>query len=98
VSRPDSVHTLAARAQVEGLPLVSADRRLYDRFRRPAVSLAVLADENADWRPDGFGYQRWGCQVGIRFPAVKLLDYRKRWAELERSANPLAVDSPDRTT
>ena len=49
------------------------------------------ADEKADWRPDGFGYQRWGCKVGIRFPAVKLLDYRDRWAELERSANPFAV-------
>jgi hypothetical protein len=55
------------------------------------VSLAVLADDKPDWRPDGFGYQRWGCKVGIRFPAVKLLDYRDRWAELERSANPFAV-------
>jgi hypothetical protein len=65
--------------------------RLYDRYRRPVVSLAVLADDKPDWRPDSFGYQRWGCKVGIRFPAVKLLDYRERWAELERSANPFAV-------
>jgi hypothetical protein len=42
------------------------------------LSLAVLADENADWRPDGFGYHRWGCKVGIQFAAVKLLDYRNR--------------------
>ncbi len=38
-----------------------------------------------------FGWQRWGCEVGIRFPSVKLLDYRPRCAELETSANPFAV-------
>ena len=65
--------------------------RIYDRHRRPVVSLAVLADERADWRPDRFGWQRWGCEVGIRFPSVKLLDYRPRWAELETSTNPFAV-------
>jgi len=55
------------------------------------VSLAVLADERPDWRPHHFGWRRWGCEVGIRFPSVKLLDYRSRWAELEASANPFAV-------
>ena len=65
--------------------------RIFDRHRRPVVSLAVLADERTDWHPDHFGWQRWGCEVGIRFPSVKLLDYRPRWAELETSANPFAV-------
>ncbi len=65
--------------------------RVYDRHRRPVVSLAVLADERPDWRPERFGWQRWGCEVGIRFPCVKLLDYRARWAELAASTNPFAV-------
>ncbi len=65
--------------------------RIDDRHRRPVVSLAVLADERTDWRPDHFGWQRWGCEVGIRFPCAKLLDYRARWAELEASSNPFAV-------
>ena len=65
--------------------------RIFDRYRRPVVSLAVLTDERSDWRPDHFGWQRWGCEVGIRFPSVKLLDYRARWEELEVSANPFAV-------
>ena len=65
--------------------------RIFDRHRRPVVSLAVLADERAQWRPNQFGWQRWGCDVGIRFPSVKLLDYRARWAELEASPNPFAV-------
>jgi hypothetical protein len=65
--------------------------RIFDRHRRPVISLALLADERAQWRPEHFGWQRWGCEVGIRFPSVKLLDYRARWAELEASANPFAV-------
>ncbi len=59
--------------------------------RQAYVSLAVLADERPDWRPHHFGWRHWGCEVGIRFPSVKLLDYRTRWAELEASANPFAV-------
>jgi hypothetical protein len=55
------------------------------------VSLAVLADERGDWHPERFGWQRWGCEVAIRFPSVKLLDYRARWAELDSSTNPFAV-------
>jgi hypothetical protein len=34
----------------------------------PVVSLAVLADEGENWEPTHFGYQLFGCEVGIRFP------------------------------
>ncbi|MDQ2696807.1 MAG: DUF4351 domain-containing protein, partial [Pseudomonadota bacterium] len=36
-----------------------------------------------------FGYRRWGCEMGIRFPLVKLLDYRGQ--DLEGQRNPFAV-------
>ncbi len=65
--------------------------RLFDRHHHQVASLAVLGDEYADWRPDQFKYVLWGCQVGIQFPAVKLLDYQERWDELDRSQNPFAV-------
>src|SRR5205823_13922997 len=52
---------------------------------------AVLGDARADWRPDRFGYELFGCEVGLRFPVVKLLDYNERWEALERSDNPFAV-------
>ena len=55
------------------------------------ASFAILADDNRRWRPDRFGYKRWGTKVGIRFPAVKLLDYLPRRAELEQSSNPFAT-------
>lgn len=65
--------------------------RIYDRYQRPVVSLAVLGDTSVDWRPEHFGYRRWGCELSLRFPVVKLLDYQPRWEELDCSPNPFAV-------
>jgi hypothetical protein len=65
--------------------------RLFDRHRRKVASLAILADDRPRWKPSAFGYTLLGCEVSLRFPAVKLLDYRKRWAELEASQSPFAV-------
>jgi len=65
--------------------------RLFDRYRRQVVSLAVLSDERDQWRPESFGYNLWGCELHFRFPIVKLLDYRMTWAALEASHNPFAT-------
>ena len=65
--------------------------RLHDRYHRQIASLAVLADETRNWRPTEFGYNLWGCEVGIKFPVVKLLDYRADWESLEKSNNPFAM-------
>jgi hypothetical protein len=64
--------------------------RLYDRHRRPVISLAVLADEQPDWRPNRFGYSLCGCTLGLEFPVVKLLDFNKNVAALEQGGNPFA--------
>jgi len=65
--------------------------RIFDRFRRPVVSLAVLGDEQRGWRPAHFGYSLWGCSMRLEFPVVKLLDYADRVAELEAERNPFAA-------
>ncbi|MFC1708307.1 transposase [Planctomycetota bacterium] len=65
--------------------------RIFDRYRKPVASLAVLGDERCDWRPSRFGYGFWGCRVHLDFLVCKILDWEARWAELERSANPFAV-------
>jgi hypothetical protein len=65
--------------------------RLFDRYDRWVVSLAVLGDEQTKWRPESYGYTLWGCQAGLRFPVVKLVDYETRWEALEESRNPFAV-------
>ena len=64
--------------------------RLYDRYAKPVVSLAVLGEPSR--RDHGeFGYARWGCRMGLRFPLVSLSAYRARRPELESSTNPFAV-------
>ncbi len=63
--------------------------RIYDRYERQVVSLAVLADTRPDWRPAGFGYSQWGCRLQLDFPVAKLLDVD--WEVLSESTNPFAV-------
>jgi hypothetical protein len=65
--------------------------RIFDRYDRPVASLAVLSDERTGWRPDHFGYELWGCKVGISFPVAKVVDYADRWDALEASDNPFAI-------
>ena len=65
--------------------------RLFDRYSRKVVSLAVLADDRPGWRPNQFGYSLWGCTIDFRFPLVKLLDYAERVEELEQDTNPFAA-------
>jgi hypothetical protein len=66
--------------------------RIFDRYRRQVVSLAVLADEKEPWRPTEFSYGRWGCEMQFRFPVVKLLDFRKESGRLQAAkGNPFAV-------
>ncbi len=65
--------------------------RLFDRYLVDVVSLGVLADTTESFRPDAFHWERWGCKIAFRFPTVKLLDWRARWAELESSDNRFAL-------
>jgi len=51
--------------------------RIFDRFHRRAASLAILADNSKNWRPEEFSYSLWGCEMRFRYPVIKLLDYQK---------------------
>jgi hypothetical protein len=55
------------------------------------VTLAVLADDRPNWRPDRFAYDEWGCRLEFQFPIVKLLDFAGREAVLEANDNPFAI-------
>ena len=65
--------------------------RIFDKYRRKVVSLAILGDERSNWRPNEFGYQLWETKIDFNFKVVKLLDYGDRWSELETSSNPFAI-------
>ncbi|MDX9699836.1 MAG: DUF4351 domain-containing protein [Rhodocyclaceae bacterium] len=65
--------------------------RLYDRYRRPVASMAVLADASEHWHPEAFGFEALGCEHRLTFPTAKLLDYRDREESLLDDANPFAL-------
>jgi len=64
--------------------------RIFDRFRQPVVSVAVLTDSRARWRPRRYAFTLWDCSLEFQFPSVKLLDFQPREAELAASRNPFA--------
>jgi hypothetical protein len=65
--------------------------RLLDRYAQKVVSLAILGDQRADWRPDVYHEELWGCQLDFRYPVVKLADYETNWQALELHTNPFAI-------
>ncbi len=65
--------------------------RIFDFYQKRVVSLAVLGDERSSWRPDRYTYTLAGCELSLRFPIVKLVDFEDRWLELEASNNLMAV-------
>ena len=65
--------------------------RIFDRYNRPVASMAVLADDNEHWKPQEFAYDVLDCQMGIRFPVAKLLDYADREQALQDDPNPFAL-------
>ncbi|MCA2660379.1 MAG: Rpn family recombination-promoting nuclease/putative transposase, partial [Microcystis sp. M049S2] len=65
--------------------------RAFDLYQKPVISLAILGDERVNWRPDSYNYTIAGCEVSLKIPTVKLLDYEENWSELEASSNPFAI-------
>ncbi|NER52818.1 MAG: transposase [Symploca sp. SIO1A3] len=65
--------------------------RAFDLYEQPVISLAVLGDDRATWRPNNYSYKLGGCQLKLKFPIVKLLDYQAKWQDLEESTNPFAI-------
>src|SRR5262245_41851333 len=64
--------------------------RIRLRFGRHPRSVALLIDDQPDWRPTRYEHADRESGVAFRFTAIKLLDYRAHSAELEASENPFA--------
>jgi hypothetical protein len=65
--------------------------RIFDRYQQIPISLAILCDESDRWRPHEYGANYPDTKLNFEFGAVKLIDYRTQWAELEKSENPFAT-------
>ncbi|MCU0495609.1 MAG: hypothetical protein MUD01_28815 [Chloroflexaceae bacterium] len=63
--------------------------RLFDRYQRNVVSMALLTDERANWRPEEYSRVLWGCGVRFWYPIAKLSDYSAQQEALEQSMKPV---------
>jgi len=95
--------------EVQGKKEKKFPRRMYvynyrgeDRFGLPVVSMALLVDDDAEWRPNCYvsglypvrtrsGRKRYLDERRLRFLTVKVLDYKGREAELEAEDNPMGL-------
>jgi hypothetical protein len=65
--------------------------RIYSSYQRRVATLAILADDVPQWRPQQFAYELLGCQVSLDFPVAKLLDYKAEAEALLNMDNPFAL-------
>jgi len=84
--------------EVQGEPEVGFAERMFiyyyrirDRYQKPVISLAVLTDTRASFRPDHYADAMAGCSVRFDFAMVKLLDWRERMDELLHDKNPFGL-------
>jgi hypothetical protein len=65
--------------------------RIFDRFDKEVISVALLTDEHPEYRDNVYKISRWGFRLYFEFPVVKLLDYKDRWDMLVSDSNPFAI-------
>ena len=69
--------------------------RCFDRYDKPIISIAILADSTLNWRPSYYEQPppfdiSQKHTLRFEFLVVKLLDYKSRKEELIQSANPFS--------
>ena len=71
--------------------------RAFDKYREEGtevISLAILTDEDENWRPDEYVFSQWGFEHRMKIPIVKLIDYKNKKElreKVETSTNPMAM-------
>ncbi len=65
--------------------------RTYDLYQLPILSIAILIDDDHNWRIDYHREQCFDTYLEIRYLVIKLWDYRNRRQELESINNHFAM-------
>jgi hypothetical protein len=71
--------------------------RIYDKNIDRGVkviSVAILTDEDENYRPDEYLVRQWGFELRMKIPMVKIIDFKTRnelREKLETSTNPMAM-------
>ncbi len=63
--------------------------RIRDRYGRPVVSMAVLADAVEGWKPGVYEEEYWGCRLRFEYLVSKVAEVGLE--QLDAAANPAAV-------
>jgi hypothetical protein len=89
---------LLIHIEIQGNPEVGFARRMYiynfkiyELHGREVVSLAILTDDDENYKPNTFKEERWGFKHEMKFPLVKIISYKDRMDELEKSKDPMAL-------
>ena len=87
---------LLIHVEVQGQPDPKLPRRMYDyhhritdRYDKPVVSMAVLADERVGWKPNIYEAGHWGCRLRFEYLVCKLIEIPAQ--QLEQENNPAGV-------
>jgi hypothetical protein len=98
VVRKDSGDPAYLHVEVQMFPEDDFERRMYvynrkaeEVYNSPVVSLAILGDDKADWLPQRYRFQLWGCTKSFQFVSRKLLAWRSKEERLQQDRNPFAV-------
>jgi len=71
--------------------------RIFDKNIEKAskvISLAILTDEDENYRPDEYLVSQWGFELRMKIPLVKIIDYqniKELKEKLETSRNPMTM-------
>lgn len=89
---------LLIHMEVQGQREIDFDKRMYisnyrifDLYQKTIVSMAILIDSNKNWRSKTYKQEKWGYSLQMKFPIIKILDYKGREQELALSNNPFAM-------
>ena len=63
--------------------------RIYDKYRKNIVSIALLIDNSMNYRPGSFTLGQFDCAVHFSFPVIKLLDFAD--AAATENNNPFSI-------
>ncbi|WP_143549504.1 hypothetical protein [Rickettsiella grylli] len=66
--------------------------RLFDRYKKPILTLTILTDNNTSWNPENYQTKVWDFPVlSFNFQACKLLHYQNNKEDLENVDNPFGI-------
>ena len=71
--------------------LYTYNYRIFDRYHKDVITLAILTDDNKKFRPEKYEVKYPDTALTLKFGIRKLLDYRPQIAKLEKDKNPFVV-------